>query len=173
MAEEARRVAAEKRAVLQAQADAQAARHRNLQHWGAAGGGGQGPRPGPGPAPPLGMMGGPPPPGMMMMGGGAYMRPGMNAYQHHQMMMAMMAQRQAAEKQQLQRTREDLAARFKELLMDKGVRPSATPISVAATSGWQSYACNVIFHITSCPPCSLHSGDCLLTMGEGAPEAGG
>jgi len=97
--EEARRAAAQKRAMMQAQADAQMAHHRNLQQWGGGPRGPPTPRPQGG-----GQM-------MMAMGGGR-----MGQYQQ---MMAFMAQRQ--EKLQMKRNREELAARFKEMLMDHGV----------------------------------------------------
>ena len=96
--EEARQAAAQKRAVMQAQADAQLAHHRNLQQWGS------GPRGGASRPPFLAHP-------MMAAGGG---RGG-----QYQQMMAFMAQKQ--EKLRMQQSREELSARFKEMLMDFGV----------------------------------------------------
>ena len=56
--------------------------------------------------------------GMMPFPGGRGGRSG-GMHPQYQMMALMAAQRQAAEKQ---RSKEELAGRFKELLMDKGVR---------------------------------------------------
>ena len=119
-AEAARRAAAQKRALMEEQIAAQRSRQPGGRPGGGGGGGGgQG-------APHPGGMGG----GMMGQfpggrGGGGMMpflggRGGRGGGMHpqYQMMALMAAQRQAAEKQ---RSKEELAGRFKELLMDKGV----------------------------------------------------
>lgn len=97
------------------------ARQRKLQNWGT-GGDAPGPKLGGLKSVMLGLKPLPPSVGGMAPGVGGVGR-GMGRMSQHQAMVALMAQRQRAQMERMaaRQSKEELARRFKELLMDKGV----------------------------------------------------
>ena len=104
---------------------------------------------------------------MMPFPGGRGGRGGMHP--QYQMMALMAAQRQAAEKQ---RSKEDLAGRFKELLLDKGVSGPRLERGEHGVRVFKDGCHSTPFLPPSSPP-RLPAGDCIQPVGEGAAQAAG